>query len=306
MQSQPEGAHVALPAALAANLKPEVDAQLGGVDLAALFEPPRMLGQGALVGLARDLMTVGNGQEAEEIRKAAENLARRQADDTFYTRIVEAAFAGPDYDLLIIDLIAYALPTLLSWLRRGTIFSQSKQRGRPVLFDERDLEELRGDRELRVELAYEIIAEAIKLFRTKGLAGTGWSVDGGAALTTYFVGACLAVFPVVWRRWRREQQRDRVYDHTDPIHDFGTAARKVLDPRLDDDPGDIAADRDVVRAEMAKMKPALREIVELVVLHGCSYAEVAEKLGTTEGAVEQKLRRYRYKITKRRMERGGS
>lgn len=230
MQLQPEGARFALRAAASANLQPEVGVQLSDIDLLTLFGPPTMLGQGALVGLARDLATVGHGREADEIREAAENLARRQADDTFYSSIVAAGFEGSDYELLILDLLAYALPTLLSWLRRGTIFGQSKQRGRPVLFDERDLEELRGDRDLRIELAYEIIAEAIKLFRTKGLAGTGWNVDGGAALTTYFVGACLAVFPVVWRRWRREQPRDRAFDHTDPATDFGTASRKVLAP----------------------------------------------------------------------------
>lgn len=61
-----------------------------------------------------------------------------------------------------------------------------------------------------------------------------------------------------------------------------------------------------MRAELAKMTGPLRDIVELVVLHGCTFPEVAERLGTTEGAVEQKLRRYRKQIIKRRKERGGS
>jgi hypothetical protein len=299
MGLQPGGAHFALQAAVSANLQPEVDGQLGGdaVDLCDLFMPPTMLDRGALIGLAHDLTIVGHGPEAEEIRKAADNLDRRQADATFYNRIVVAEFAGADYEMLIVDLIAYAFPTLLSWLRRGTVFGQSKQRGRPVFHDGRDLDELRRDKELREELAYEIIAEAIKLFRTKGLDGTGWNIEGGAALATYFVGACLAVFPGVWRRWRREQQRERVYDHTQYVLAFDTAARKVLD---------LAAARDLVRTELAAMKGPLRDVAELIVLHGCTLVEAASQLGTTPGAVEQRLRRYRNEITRRRKERGGT
>ncbi|MFC0439639.1 RNA polymerase sigma factor [Kutzneria buriramensis] len=308
MGLQPGGARFALQAAVSANLQPEVDGQFGGdaVDLCALFMSPTMLDRGALVGLAHDLTMVGHGPEAEKIRKAADNLAQREADATFYNRIVAAEFAGADYQMLIADLISYAFPTLLSWLRRGTVFGQSKQRGRPVFYDERDLDELRRDKELREELAYEIIAEAIKLFRTKGLDGTGWSIEGGAALTTYFVGSCLAVFPGVWRRWRREQQRERVYDHTEHVLDFDTAARKVLDPRICADPADVAAARDLVRTELAAMKGPLRDVAELIVLHGCTLVEAASQLGTTPGAVEQRLRRYRNEITRRRKERVGT
>jgi hypothetical protein len=61
---------------------------------------------------------------------------------------------------------------------------------------------LEGQFEERFDLALENVAEALRFFRNRVLHAGRWSFDGGATVTTFFVGACLPAFPNVFRRWR--------------------------------------------------------------------------------------------------------
>ncbi|OEJ36532.1 sigma-70 family RNA polymerase sigma factor [Streptomyces agglomeratus] len=46
-------------------------------------------------------------------------------------------------------------------------------------------------------------------FRQRALVEGGWTVEGGASITTYFVGACLYYFPNEFRRHRTSEENQR-------------------------------------------------------------------------------------------------
>lgn len=220
--------------------------------------------------------------------EALERAARHLVDAGLFAQCVKEGFTGLASDVLTADLVAYALPVMLAWLRRGRIFAECAAKGRPLRCGDRDRERLAGSRDDRLELAGETIAQALKLFRDLAVAGRGWSPAGGAALTTYFVGTCVQVYPNVWRDWLKEQSAELPVD--DPGMLTGTTGHH-LDTHTD--PAEIAASHDLVRAALDAMPDSVRDVAEPLILHGWTLPEVAAHLGTTAGAVEQRLRRYR-------------
>lgn len=310
MQSRQREARAAL---RAADLQPEEgaaadppppatpdDAELGGLrDLGAELEQDLD---------DEDLDAASDGADAATLRAAAGNIDRRVADAVYYQHVVDAGFTGRYWELLIAVLVPYALPVLKSWMRRGTIFTRCAERGRPLHPSDTHRERLRTSLDDRDELAGETIAEALILFARLGSAGKGWTLAGGAALTTFFIGTCVACFPTVWRRWVTEQHDEHLSehlgDHLELAALFDHAARRVLDPRVDDDPADTAAGRDLVRTTLAAMDPPMRDVAEQLVLHGSTFVEIAAQTGTTAPAVEQRVRRYRKELTRRRENRG--
>lgn len=306
MQSRQRGARAALHAE---DLQPEE----GGAPASPPSDTPTELGGLRALGaeLEQDLAdeeldTAADGADAAELRAVADNLARRVADAAYYQRVVDAGFTGRDWELLIAVLVPYALPVMKSWLRRGTIFTRCAERGRPLSPTDAHRERLRTSIDDRDELAGETIAEALALFARLGATGKGWTLAGGASLATFFIGTCVACYPTVWRRWVAEQHDDHLGGHLELADLLDHAARRVLDPRVDADPADTAAGRDLVRTTLATMDEPLRHIADQLVLHGASLVEIAARTGTTPGAIEQRLRRHRNELTRRRENRGAS
>ena len=102
----------------------------------------------------------------------------------------------------------YGYPVILAWLRRGTILEKHcTDRGRPLHPSDMDREILEREFEERLDLALETVAEDLRFFRDGVLRAEWWSFEGGATLTTYFIGACLLVFPNVFLRWQADERR---------------------------------------------------------------------------------------------------
>ena len=59
----------------------------------------------------------------------------------------------------------------------------------------------------RLQLALDTTVDALTFFRDRVLREGRWSFDGGATLTTYFIGACILTFPNVFRLWQRAECR---------------------------------------------------------------------------------------------------
>jgi hypothetical protein len=147
------------------------------------------------------------GQQRDAARRAAESLARRAHDLEMVNALALAQFEGPTFEVFAGELAACGYPVILAWLRRGTIWRHCAERGRPLYPTDAERDILEGQFDERLELALETVAEGPKFFRERVLLAGWWSFDGGATLTTYFIGACLLALPNVFRRWHVAARR---------------------------------------------------------------------------------------------------
>jgi hypothetical protein len=227
--------------------------------------------------------------QRDEARRAAESLARRFEDQAQVNALWADSFTGPAYEIFAGELAAYGYPVIVAWLRRGTIWGHCATRGRKVSPTDAEREILERDFDERLELALETVADALTFFRDRVLRAGRWSFDGGATLTTYFIGACILTFPNVFRRWRVAERK----------WNLALAAEKLALPEgrtLADlpgsDPADVVAGRSAVIGELASMPHGTGGAAALIV-DGKSFAEAAVILDTTERAIEGRLYRYR-------------
>jgi DNA-directed RNA polymerase specialized sigma24 family protein len=209
-----------------------------------------------------------------------------EADAELYARLVADGFSGPVFEAAADRLIRYAYPILRAWTASGYIAVQCARRrvrcvqtlvDGTVWLSAEDVE----------DLTQETVSLALRRFVGRGRAGRGWAADGGASLTTFFVGGCVLAFGEVYARWAgREREKQAVE----------TAWDEVLCetwPGHEPDPADVVCARD----RLAHVLPADRRTRTAVLLAavGYSHGEVAEMLGdgTSARAVEGLLYRYR-------------
>jgi hypothetical protein len=214
-------------------------------------------------------------------------------DQEKLNNLVLAGFTGPEYDIFAGELAAYGYPVILGWLRRGEIWKHCADRGRPLRPTDADRETLASVFDERLELALETVGEALKFFRDRVLRTGRWSHEGGATLTTFFIGACLLVFPTVFRRWQAARQRWSRALASEALH---CPEGRTLADLPGTDPADAVASRAAVMSELASMPAGTRATAALV-LDGMSFAEAGQSLGMTERAVEGRLYRYRQRRT---------
>lgn len=177
------------------------------------------------------------------------------------------------------ELARYAIPVLCGWLFSGYIFPLAAQHGFRLAPTASELDRLRSDPAVREELAIMTVAKALDQFRSRALVGGGWTVDGGASLTTYFTGSCVFVFPNEFRRYRRTEG-----PHVEP---------DLIDRTSAPDPAGLVAGNLWVDDCLAKLDPRTRAIVELS-MNGYSHAEIVDLLDETSvRAVEGVLHRFR-------------
>jgi hypothetical protein len=198
----------------------------------------------------------------------------KEADQRLVERLAKNNFAGPEYDLVAERLVTTGYRYCLSWLKNGKMHKKCVEAGRPVgEFPEGvELQHLK-------DLATDTAVEGAVLFRRVALVGGRWRPDGGASLVTYYVGACIQVYPTIYRRWYRAYRRDSltaphdVMPEPDRAENTDFVALKILLEQELDEPTWVAL----------KMKA-----------EGASYAEIAKVLGrSSEKSVEGLLRRGR-------------
>lgn len=229
--------------------------------------------------------------DRERAHRAAESLARRQKDQEKLRKLSCAEYSGPEYEIFAGELAAYAYPIIMSWLRRGVIWKECADRGRPLNPTDTERETIEGDFDERIELAFETVAEALRFFVDRVLRPGRWSSEGGAAITTYFIGSCLLVYPNVFRRWRRSQ---RNWQKGVAVGIQDCPEGRTLEDLPSTDPAAVVTAREAAMAELRRMPDGTRDAVALV-MDGMSFAEAGEVLGISERAVEGRLYRYRQK-----------
>ncbi|MFV8160759.1 RNA polymerase sigma factor [Mycobacterium sp. 134] len=242
-------------------------------------------------------------QVRADVELLAERVRRHNRDGQLFEAVRVEGFCGRRWDRLAGDLAAYGWAVLDAWMRTGYIFAKVRDIGRPLPHTDTESRELETKPDVRAELCAETAARALKKFRDAGLAGTGWSPDGGASLTTFFVGACIQAFNNEFRRWSRHEQiwghnrstdPETLRDHSDRIVEVARATHMF------DDPERAVVDADHferVLRELSGKEYALLQLTDL----GYSQEAIGELLGITERAVEGRLYRLRNKDIRGRL-----
>jgi hypothetical protein len=221
-------------------------------------------------------------------RALVENVVQREQEDALIKDFRGRGFTGPSYEFFEMELAAYGSAVLMAWMRRAEIYNQCRDKKRPISGP------LPQDYDDRVGLAGLVVATALDRFRDVLRDGT-WDPGRGATLKTYFVGACVLAFSNVWDRWHREERRRVGELMHDSLEDSPILVKLLVEPS-DEGPEQVAFNRHRLRQVLALMDGDLRWACELI-SRGHTYKEAAEAIGTSEGALRERLRRIRAKNT---------
>ena len=239
-----------------------------------------------------------------EVERLAERVRRHHGDRDLFAAVQAAGFQGDQWDQLLDDLVKYGMAVSAAWAMTGYVFRKLNEIGRPLRHTAAESLELARDAELRNELCGETVAIALNNFVAAVRADRGWTVEGGASLTTYFVGTCTRAFSNPFRTWSRQERRWSHLPSTDPqsLVDHGEHLAEVArGPHVFADPERAAADGDQLRRVLAELTRPEQVIVTLTD-EGFSQQEIAEVLGVTVRAVEARLYRLRQKDIRGRVE----
>ncbi|MFJ8043651.1 RNA polymerase sigma factor [Kitasatospora sp. NPDC096147] len=236
-----------------------------------------------LSALERDLVLEGGG-EAEDV---SERAARAAADAMLVEILRRDGFQGPRYRRVLSGLMEYAWTTLRKWSNTDEIFHRSRAVGRPV---RPSLIVPGWTADDRIQVVTDSVITGERIFREYGLLRGSWRPDGGAALTTYFVGASLRGFQPSYMRWRRDRPA------ADGHPDDGEALNAIPDQRAVDPCWSAVLQSEVreVLDLLEQVDPQLREGILLRVA-GYSQREAAARVGLTEKALESRVGRLRVK-----------
>jgi DNA-directed RNA polymerase specialized sigma24 family protein len=233
----------------------------------------------------------------DEAGRRQEHLERLLVDKRVRDGLAPNDFSGHRYARFEEELVRYGISVLRGWMYTGYVFRLAANRGFGLKPSESELAELQRDSDVREELAAMTVAIALPRFRQKALIEGGWQPEGGASLATYFMGACMYVFPNEFRKHRVQRTRWQLEDDTDAV---------VNAPAPDhwSDPAAISVGTLCVREDLDRLDPRTRAVIALT-LDDHSQVEIAEILGMTVRGVEGVLYRWRTKEQARIHRRGG-
>ncbi|WP_443234274.1 RNA polymerase sigma factor [Streptomyces sp. 2A115] len=209
-------------------------------------------------------------------------LVRQQGDQQLLKALANEGFAGPRYVRFREELARYGISVLQAWMCTGWVFTLTARRGFDLSPTDSELAELAQNGELRWDLATMTVALTLPRFRDQALVGGRWQPTAGASIATYFMGACLNVFPNEYRSHRTAAKRwNRARD---------LSATWAAEPHGDIDPvlASLHAEE-----KLRSLDPRTRVIVVLT-LQGYAQQEIAEILNMSSAkAVEGVLYRLR-------------
>lgn len=236
---------------------------------------------------ANDLRRV-NGRDHLEARRLQESIDRRTRDQRIIDLLSQDGFEGPRYERFVDELVRYGISVLRGWMHSGFIFQLVADRGFGLSPHELDLDELASNGDLRQELATMTVACALPRFRQRALIEGGWTLHGGASITTYFMGACAYDFPNEFRRYQAGEERQRrAVQRQRELYEAPVSKLSVAD--------EVLGNLEVLEHLRGIQGTQARAIVALT-LEGYSQEEIRHILDATSvRAVEGSLYRWRTK-----------
>jgi DNA-directed RNA polymerase specialized sigma24 family protein len=225
--------------------------------------------------------------ERAEAEWAADRITRLAADHDLVEELRADGFNGRRYAVFTQTLASYGLPVIQAWIRRRDIYHFTAKQGRPVTCSDELREHLSRDFDDRQELASMVVARALVHFRDHALVRGCWSAEGGASLTTYFIGACAQVFPNEFRAWVKQHSQSVGLVHAEDTD---------LDVRVDTDPADQVCLTETFREALesaAAVSDRLAYVLAANTVQDVEYGELAARWNTTEDAIKQQVYRWR-------------
>lgn len=258
-------------------------------------DPPPGPASAGPAGVPVKLQNWALSGDAAEVAKAAgakvdEALLRRLADLELVQQMAHDGFEGNVYEGWRLMIAQYSLSVTAAWLCTGQAFRMTMSRGLGAVIGEADRRLLRERSQDRDDVAGEVVARTFGPFRERALVGGGWTIDGGASLPTYFMGATVYQIPNSVRTWRRGVNYDR---------NFPLADETDVEPgrHRGDDPATALVDQESLEELLEQFQPQVAELLRYRAL-GYQHAEIAEMTGRSTEAVTEAIGRARARIRK--------
>ncbi|MET9221724.1 hypothetical protein EES43_29800 [Streptomyces sp. ADI96-02] len=225
--------------------------------------------------------------------------ADRRARDAELVRILHGqGFEGPMFEKFAGRLMEYAWPVLLNWTQTGEIFRQARDNGCPVpaalIVPDWPWEDRYG-------VVTDSVLDGLETFRANALVRGRWSPVKGAALTTYYVRACIFAFRRVYVAWSKQHTRDRAAQTCTGLEDDPVLA---LPDQRAADPCHTAVVNDTIDRILPLLTtPELRVAVAWRGA-GCTQEDAAKLADLSVKQLEGRLARVRTKIREQYSEGG--
>jgi hypothetical protein len=210
------------------------------------------------------------------------NEDRHAGDQMLALRVQTEGTSGPTWFFLSRALVEYGYPVMRSWIQTRHVWRLCLEKGirlmpaPPAGFSPSDVEELAHDT-LAISLTkFQLILEAGK-----------WDPAKRVSLKTYFVAQCLIRFPDVYAQWLR-----RVLSYNMAV------AASIENARLEDpwseNPEELYEQLMSHEDRLAEMRDSERDLAR-VLDEGFSQSEIADALGISKGATDERLGHLRKK-----------
>lgn len=210
---------------------------------------------------------------ADESDAELEAIVRRARDAELMAAVRERGLDCWQLDELELALTKYVSSVVRAWMQTGQIFYQAKKIGIKGVAEpsQDELERLRHDEDLRESIANELVMKGIGRFEDQIKEGTGWTPDGGAALTTYFLRNCLFSLKDVLKKHFKDYSRER------PLLESHLSSRGSPPDGLDNPEVRYSHIEGYVRVEaLVDMLSEKEQRVVRGLLHGLTPQEIVE------------------------------
>lgn len=215
-------------------------------------------------------------------------LDRATAEDMVAATRAEG-FETAAYQTLSQHLWEYAMPIIKDWLRTGKMPKQLNDRGIIQPISAADRVALHTSMQSRDDLAIDIVAAGETHLKTVTIPKNRWKPDEGASIETFFITGCLFQFPKAYRKWSKERT-----DHLSVL--VGLLPETFAPRHSSADTAETAINREMANTILREADADTQAILALLAA-GMTQAEVGQKVGLSERAIEGRV--YRFKTTVR-------
>lgn len=239
--------------------------------------------------------SVPGGEYADESelddrdREEMDRFERQANDIELFNEARNCGVGSRQHRMLEMVLARYAMSVLEAWVRSGEIFKQVARLKMGLRPTYEEMYRLADDPHHVADLVNDTVLRALKRLSRQLDNGDGWNPDGGASVSTFFIGSCVLDFRDEFLKARRARMRENALD--DRLQQACVNDHLVADRSS----AETAVEAGDVYSRVAEL-PTREQIVVRLRMDGYDTKEIAEILGLpSPGAVRAVLQRFRKK-----------